>query len=314
MPTVLVIGGAGFIGRALVQRLLHEPTREGLEVRTLDLEPVRIPDCVAFEGCILDPPAIDRAMRGCDAVVHLAAHLGVQRSDTDRVRCLEVNITGTRNVLAACAAHGVRRLVFASSSEVYGEYGTARVSETSAVSPGSVYAVSKLAGEEYVRGYAARHGFEHTILRLFNVFGPGQREEFVVPRFVRAAIDGRSPEVYGTGLQVRAFCSVQDIVQGMVLALFSPRAAGEIFNLGNDAEAITIRELALRVVALARRGGPQPVLVPYARADRPAERDINWRVPEIEKARRVLSYEAKVGLEEELLHVLQATAQAPPVA
>jgi len=305
-----VTGGAGFIGTALVRRLLREPTEEPLEIRTLDLEPTRVSGCRALQGCVLDARSLARAMEGCDRVVHLAAYLGVQRSDTDRVRCLDVNITGTRNVLDACVASGVRRVVFASSSEVYGEYGTDRVSETSAVKPGSVYAVSKLAGEEYVQGYASRHGFEYTILRLFNVCGPGQREEFVIPRFVRAVIEGRPPQVYGTGLQVRAFCSVDDIVEGMTLALLSPRAAGEILNLGNDAEAITILELAHRVVALSRNGGPAPELVAYEAADRTAARDVNWRVPEIEKARRLLSYEAKVGLDEEILRVLHSTALA----
>jgi len=310
MSRILVTGGTGFIGTALAQRLLREPIEEPLEIRTLDLEPARVPGCTALKGCIMDPQAIARAIRGCDTVVHLAAYLGVHRSDTDRVKCLDVNITGTRNVLEACIAHGVRRVVFASSSEVYGEYGTSSVSETSAVKPGSVYAVSKLAGEEYVQGYAARHGFDYTILRLFNVFGPGQREEFVIPRFVRAAIEGRPPRVYGTGLQVRAFCSVEDIVEGMTLALFSPRAAGEVFNLGNDAEAISILELGRRIVALSRNRGPEPELVSYEQADRPAERDVNWRVPEIGKARELLSYEAKVSLEQEILRVLHSTALA----
>jgi len=314
MPRVLVTGGSGFIGSALVRRLLREPTEEPLEIATLDLQPARVFGCHALQGCVLDPRSIERAMRGCDVVIHLAAYLGVQRSDSDRVRCLDVNITGTRNVLDACVASGVRRVVFASSSEVYGEYGKARVSEQSALRPGSVYAVSKLAGEEYVVGYAARHGFEHTILRLFNVCGPGQREEFVIPRFVRAVVEGRPPQVYGTGLQVRSFCSVEDICDGMTLALFSPRAVGEIFNLGNDAEAITILELARRVVTLARSRGPGPLLVPYEHADRPAERDVNWRVPEIGKARRLLSYEAKVGLDEEILRVLHAMAPAPTTA
>ncbi len=308
MPKVLVTGGAGFIGTALVERLLREPASTPIEIRSLDIEPSRVAGCVDLRGSILDPAALDRAVSGCDLVIHLAAYLGVYRSDTDRVTCLDVNIAGTRNLLDACVAHGVGRVVFASSSEVYGEHDTTRVSETSPLKPESVYAVSKLAGEEYVRGYAQHHGFESTILRLFNVFGPGQREEFVIPRFVRAAIEGRPPTVYGTGRQVRAFCSVRDVVEGMTLALFSARAAGETFNLGNDAEAITIHELGARVVALAGTGGPGPELVSYDDADRPAERDINWRVPEVGKARRMLSYEAKVPLEEEISRVLHSMA------
>jgi len=244
-------------------------------------------------------------MRGCECVVHLAAFLGVQRSDRDPLRCLEVNVAGTKNVLDACAANAVRKVIFASSSEVYGENGPAPVSEASSLKPVSVYAVSKLAGEEYVKAYAIRHGFDYTILRPFNVYGPGQSEEFVIPRFVRAAIEGRPPQVYGTGQQVRTFCSVDDIVDGLMLVLSSRAAAGQVFNLGNDTGLISILELSHRIVALSNRGGAAPRLVPYEHADRPPEREVMWRVPQIEKARRVLGYAPKIGLEDGLIRCVE---------
>jgi nucleoside-diphosphate-sugar epimerase len=306
VPRVFVTGGAGFIGSALVRRLLRERERESLEVRAFDLEPTRVEECEAVQGSILDPPALARAMRGCEWVVHLAAFLGVQRSDRDPLRCLDVNVAGTKNVLEACVSNAVRKVIFASSSEVYGENGPAPLSEESSLKPVSVYAVSKLTGEEYVRAYAARHGFDYTILRPFNVYGPGQSEEFVIPRFVRAAIEGRPPFVYGTGQQVRTFCSVDDIVEGLTLALFSPDAAGQVFNLGSDTGHISILDLGRKIVALSNSRGPAPRLVPYEEADRPLERDVMWRVPRIQKAKEVLSYAPKVSLDEGISRCLDS--------
>lgn len=299
-------GGAGFIGTALVRRLLREREKEPLEVRVFDLEPTRVEECEAVQGSILDPPALSRAMRGCGWVVHLAAFLGVQRSDRDPLRCLDVNITGTKNVLEACVSNAVRRVVFASSSEVYGENGPVPVSEASSIRPSSVYAVSKLTGEEYVRAYATRYGIDYTILRPFNVYGPGQSEEFVIPRFLRAAVEGRPPLVYGTGQQVRAFCSVDDLVEGLTLALFSPDATGQVFNLGNDTGLISILDLGHKIVALSNCRGPAPRLVPYEQADRPPERDVMWRVPQIQKAMRVLGYAPKVALDEGISRCLNS--------
>jgi nucleoside-diphosphate-sugar epimerase len=298
MPRIFVTGSAGFIGAVLVHRLLRERERGVLEVRAFDLEPTAVDGCTALQGDVLDAAGVARAMAGCDTVVHLAAYLGVMRSDRDPGRCLDVNITGTRNVLEACVVNRVRRVVFVSSSEVYGENGTDPISETSSLRPNSVYAVSKLAGEEYVKAYATRHAFDFTVLRPFNAYGPGQTEEFVIPRFVRAVIEGRPPLVYGDGQQVRAFCSVDDIVEGVTLALFSPAAAGEVFNLGNDAGLVSILELGHKIAALSGNGKVAPRLVPYEQADRTRERDIFWRVPQILKAIRVLNYTPRVSLDE----------------
>lgn len=295
---ILVTGSAGFIGTAFVRRLLQERTKKHLEVRAFDVRPTQVEECSSIQGSILDPPCLERAMQGCDMVVHLAAYLGVRLSDRNRLKCLDINITGTKNVLDACVANGVRKLIFISSSEVYGENGASPVSETSSLRPQSVYAVSKLAGEEYVKAYATQYGFDYTILRPFNVYGPGQTAEFVIPRFVRAAIEGRAPLVYGTGQQVRAFCSVDDIVEGLTLTLFSPDATGEVFNLGNDSEFISILDLGHKIVALSKNRGPAPQLVPYEQSDRTLERDVIWRVPQIQKAKQVLSYAPKVGLDD----------------
>ena len=304
-PTrIFVTGGAGFIGTALLRRLLQERTMKHLEVRAFDIRPARVEECVSIQGSILDPPSLERAMRGCDMVVHLAAYLGVRLSDRDRLKCLDLNVVGTRNVLDACLANGVRKLVFTSSSEVYGENGPTPISETSPLKPKSVYAVSKLAGEEYVKAYATHHGLDYSILRPFNVYGPGQTEEFVIPRFVRAAIEGKPPLVYGNGQQVRAFCSVDDFVEGLTLALFSADANGEVFNLGNDSGSISILELGHKIVALSSKRGPDPELVPYEKSDRTSERDVLWRVPRIQKAKQVLGFAPKVSLDDGIFRVL----------
>jgi len=306
LTRILVTGGAGFIGTGLLRRLLQEQTEKRLEIRALDVRPNRVGGYTSIQGDILDVPVLEQAMKDCDIVVHLAAFLGVRLSDRDRLKCLETNITGTRNVLDACLANDVRKLIFTSSSEVYGENGTEPFSETSPLCPKSVYAVSKLAGEEYIQAYATRYGFDYSILRPFNVYGPDQSEEFVIPRFVRAAIEGRPPQVYGSGQQVRAFCSVDDFVEGLTLALFSPEANGEVINLGNDTEGITILELGRKIVALSDNRGPIPELVPYEKADRTSERDVNWRVPYLQKAKRILGYTPKIDLDDGIFRFFES--------
>ena len=297
MAKVLVTGGAGFIGSHLCNQLVEI----GHSVRTLD---VGLPDPSLFpekqvefcRGSALDINEVIRATQDCERVVHLAAMLGVARTEQQRLGCLNANILGTVNILEACVRDGVKKVVFASSSEVYGDQAGDSFAEANPVNPRTVYAVSKLAGEEFLRAYKERYGLEYSVVRLFNVYGPGQREDFVIPRFVSNVLSHIPPKVYGEGNQVRTFSYVADIVDGIIAALDSPMANGQVLNLGNPAEPISIRDLACRIIRIAGMS-LEPTLVPYTEADRTQDREVGWRKPSIEKARRLLGYNPRVNLD-----------------
>ena len=303
---VLVTGGSGFLGSAMVRQLIAE----GFEVRCFDL-PGQIlrnpppPDAEIYRGSILDVNDLSAAIYGCDYVVHFAAMLGVRRTETKRLSCLTVNIQGTVNVLEACIKERVKKVIFPSSSEVYGDAPRTPISEDSPLNPKSVYALTKMIGEEYLKAYKQRYGLEYTILRYFNVYGVGQVAEFVIPRFVKRVLQGKPPVVYGKGNQVRSFCYVDDAIKGTIQAMFSDKAASQVFNIGNDKEPITIKELAYKVISLAGKD-MAPEFVVMDESDRSEDREVQRRIPDITKARLVLGYEPSVSLAEGISRVMRS--------
>jgi len=297
---VLITGGAGFIGTSLAKYLLGK----GLAVKTFDMYEPRNRICEHHVGTIMFPHDLDRAMRGYDYVVHLAAILGVRRTERERTQCLDINIIGTKNVLDACAKARVKKVVFASSSEVYGNAQRIPISESDPVSPNSVYAVTKLAGEEYVRAHSRMQGFRYSIVRLFNVYGPGQVAEFVLPRFVKSVLENIPPTVYGDGNQIRSFCHVTDAAQGIYLALDRKGTDNQVFNIGNDKTAITVADLAKKVISVSGIS-LKPRYIDMQDADRSPEREIINRVPDISKARTILRYRPTVSLDRGIKDLLK---------
>jgi nucleoside-diphosphate-sugar epimerase len=217
---IAVTGGAGFIGSALARALVAR----GDDVSVLDnfstgkRENLRemASQLTIVEGDILDAALLDRVFAGADVVFHEAAIPSVPRSLAAPMPSHNANATGTLNVLEAARRCQVRRVVYAGSSSAYGEPPSLPVVETMAPAPLSPYAVSKLAGEHYLRVYARVFGVQTVTLRYFNVFGPRQdpnsQYAAVIPRFITAALDGRSPTVYGDGEQSRDFCFIENVV------------------------------------------------------------------------------------------------------
>jgi len=294
---VLVTGGCGFIGGAVVRELLAK----GYTVRAFDL-PAQFEynpppkEAEVYRGSILDSTDLCNAIEGCDYVMHLAALLGVRRSEKRRLDCLNINITGTFNVLDACVKEKVKKIIFASSSEVYGDQTKLPISESSPVNPKSIYAITKLAGEEYLRAFHERYGLPYNIVRYFNVYGPHQVAEFVMPRFVKNVLEGKQPEVYGSGKQVRSFCYVDDVAKGTVLALEYGKL-GEIFNIGSDAKPISMAELAKKVIDISGKN-LEIKFVDMVDSDRSSAREIDKRYPDLSKARKLLGYEPGTSLDE----------------
>jgi UDP-glucose 4-epimerase len=300
MSKVLVTGGAGFIGVAMTKCLL----KKGFEVRALDVVKCPVKGAESYIGSIMDPNNVSNAVRGCDYVIHLAAMLGVRRTEIKLLECLNINILGTKNILDACVTEKIKKIVFSSSSEVYGEPAKVPISEEHPKAPKSVYGVSKTAGEEYLKAYKQYYNLDFSIVRFFNVYGPGQVAEFVLPRFVKAVVDGKQPSVYGDGDQVRAFCYVEDAVEGVFLALTHENADSEVFNIGNDTEPITMRDLADRVIKISKKD-VTPLFIKMKESDRKAEREIVRRIPDLSKAKEVLGYQPNISLDDGIAKVIE---------
>lgn len=307
---VLVTGGAGCIGIQVCREL----DRRGIEVHLLDLgeQIARVRKALpqkakVFYGSILDISSIREAMDGCRAVIHLAALLGVRRTEVNRLRCLEINVDGTKRVLDCAIQHRIKRLVFASSSEVYGEPLENPITEETITQGKTVYAVSKLAGEELCIGYAQRYPeFEPVILRFFNAYGPYQAAQFVLPKFIQNAMTGKPIVINGSGDQIRSYCYAEDTARGVVEALIRPEAAGQVINLGNSDRPISLKQLADLVVAAS---GNRSVEIKYAAdfqgTDRHASREIHRRYCSGEKAKQVLGFESRVSLEEGIRRIIE---------
>jgi UDP-glucose 4-epimerase len=308
---VLVTGGAGCIGIQVVREL----DRRGIEVHVLDLgeQIARVRQAIpkrvkVFYGSILDVSSIREAMDGCGSVIHLAALLGVRRTEVNRLRCLEINVDGTKRVLDCAIQHRIQRFVFASSSEVYGEPLENPITEDTMTQGKTVYAVSKLAGEELCIGYAQRYpDFEHVILRFFNAYGPYQAAQFVLPRFIYNAMTGKPIVINGSGDQVRSYCYSEDTGRGVVEALLRTEATGQIINLGSSERPISLKELADLVIAA---GGNPNVEIRYAEdftsTDRHADREIHRRYCSGDKARRLLGFAPKTSLEDGIRRIIES--------
>jgi UDP-glucose 4-epimerase len=235
----LVTGGAGFIGSHISERLV----RDGQQVRVFDdFSAGKAENLQSFQdglqvirGDVRDSEALAEAMKDVEVVFHQAALGSVPRSVADPLTTHEVNITGTLNVLLAARDAGVRRVVFASSSSVYGETLELPKHEKMQPQPLSPYALSKLAGEYYIQVFKQVYGLEAVALRYFNIFGPRQDPEShyaaVIPRFAAALLGGERPTIYGDGLQSRDFTYVENVVEANLLAAEAEGVAGQAFNI-----------------------------------------------------------------------------------
>lgn len=295
---VLITGGCGFIASHLAAQLAGY----GAEVRLFDTRSTYFGPHEFVQGDVLDTQAIYDAVEGCQVVFHFAALLGVEKILNIPLDVLEVNERGTINVLEASRQHNVERFVLASSSEIYGEPRRVPVAEDELPSPVSVYGVSKLAAEAYTRGYAQTHGLPTTILRFFNVYGPGQAENFVVPRFVGRVARGEVPEIYGEGDQIRAYTYVGDAVEGVIVAACHPNAVNDTFNIGSN-EVATVAKLAQTVLEVAG-SSIKPQYKRFGDGIRTAKREIYTRMPNTRKARQLLGFRSNISLSEGIARCL----------
>ena len=300
MKTVLVTGGGGFIGSEICEQLL----KKKYKVRSFDLIKNNNKKINSqFTGTILDPVEISNAVSGCDYVIHLAASLGVANTEKNRLECLHINIQGTLNVLEACVKHKVKKLVFSSSSEVYGEQQESPISENSPLNPKSNYAISKIVCEEYLRAYFETYGLKYNICRFFNVYGKNQKTEFVMPIFIDKVITNKDIKIYGNGEQVRSFCNVKDSANGVIKVL-EYNKNGQIFNIGNSNEPISLNNLAKKIIKISNKK-IKIHNIDFKKSDRDIKREIFNRIPNINKAKKFLNYSPKISLDQGIRELLK---------
>jgi nucleoside-diphosphate-sugar epimerase len=292
----LVTGGGGFIGSHLVDRLL----REGYSVRVLDNFATGhrtnllgvMDDIELVEGDIQSYERVHNAVKGCDFVFHLAALPSVPRSVQDPLTSNASNVTGTLNVLLNARDQDVRRVVFSSSSSVYGANPKLPKQEEMATVPIAPYAVSKLAAENYCRSFFHVYGLETVALRYFNVFGPRQdplsQYAAVIPRFITAVIEGGQPVINGDGEQSRDFTYIDNAVEANVLAAVASDVGGETFNTACG-ERISLNAL---IAELATITGDE--ITPIHVDSRPG--DVRHSLADISRARESLGYDPRVDL------------------
>lgn len=305
---ILLTGGAGFIGSRLAARLVddnevvvfdngHRDSLAGTAAR-------RHRNLTFRQGDVQDLPAVTAAARGCNAIVHLAAIAGVDTVIKMPVETMKVNILGTFNALeAARAVDGLERFVDFSTSEVFGAFAF-KVREGDATSLGAVgearwtYAVSKLATEHLAFSYHRAYGLPAVAVRPFNIYGPGQVGEGAIHRFIVQALRDEDITIHNDGSQIRAWCYVDDMVDGILAALERPDAVGHTFNIGNPRSVLTIFQLAQEIVRLSGSSS-RLVFKPWGNTE------VELRIPNIDKARELLGYEPRVDLTEGLRRTIE---------
>lgn len=297
---ILITGGAGFIGSKLIEALCQHNelviydnlSRNTLQTTNLSA----LPQVTLIQGDILDEASLKGAARECTLLIHAAAIAGINQTVLSPVNTMLTNMMGTVNALAAAREVGVQRFVDFSTSEVFGQTAF-RVEEQASTVTGTVgearwtYAVSKLAGEHLTHAYHKQYGLNTVTLRPFNVYGPGQMGEGALSIFIRKALRGETISIFGDGSQIRAWCFVDDMVEGVIRALSSPEAIGESFNIGNARAVTTIYGLA-QTVCRVLNSSSRIIFKPALSAD------IELRIPNTQKASELIGFNAQVDLDE----------------
>ena len=304
----LVTGGAGFIGSHLLAALVER----GERVRVLDdfstglrerLEPFNA-RFELIEGTIVDPATCAKACRGVTHVLHQAAIPSVQRSVEDPMATHAACATGTLNVLQAAQEAGVQRVVYAGSSSPYGNTPELPKRESMPSNPRSPYAVAKLAGEQYVKAFAAVYGLEGVTLRYFNIFGPGQDPSSdyaaVIPKFITSALEGRPPTIFGDGEQTRDFTYIANVVEANLQVATAPaeRVSGRMFNMGCG-DRISVNRLWTEIRDLTGTSVD-------ARYDEARPGDVRDSLAAMDAIREAVGFEPFVDLREGLRRTVEA--------
>lgn len=300
---ILITGGAGFVPSSTAEKLLEDSNNTVVLVDNFltgsEQNLPQHPNCHFFRGDVNKwediSPLFDKF--GFDYVFHYAAVVGVKRTLEHPILVLE-DIKGIHNILELCKIHGVKRVFYSSSSEVYGEpVHLPQNEETTPLNSRLPYAVVKNVGESYFRSYYQEYGLEYTIFRFFNTYGPKQSSDFVMSRFIKAALHNQDITLYGDGIQTRTFCYIDDNTEACLNTLHSNKYANDVFNIGND-KITTIKHLAELIIELTNSKSKIVHLPPLP------EGDMTRRQPDISKMRELLNRDL-ISLEDGIQRILK---------
>jgi UDP-glucose 4-epimerase len=304
-----VSGGAGLIGLEICNKLIEKGHRvylydlgEQIERNKLNInKKIKI-----FYGSILDVHSLKKAIKNCDFVFHHAAMLGVKFTEDNKLDCLEINSTGTKNVLEACLGNKVKKVIFASSSEVYGEPKKNPISEKFQTQGKTIYGISKLMGEEYCKSYNQKHNLNFTILRYFNTYGIYQQKKFVIQNFVHDSINRNKITINGDGSQKRSYMYVSDAAEATIAAAFSKKTDNKIFNVGNGKNPITLRELSKIVKKILKNKNIKIIFKKnFDKTERTIDREIFYRYCDSSKFQKLIKWQPNVTLENGIEKILK---------
>jgi len=316
----LITGGAGFIGSHLADALLQRKEDEVVIIDNLstgsmdNIKHLKLnPKFTYYIDTIMNEDLMERIIKECDIVYHMAAAVGVKYIIDNPLESIQTNVQGTEIVLELANAFGKKKVIVASTSEIYGKDRPGkrcfkedddRVLGPTTISRWS-YSSTKALDEFLALAYWREKKLPIVIVRLFNTCGPRQtgRYGMVIPRFVKQALMGKPITIYGDGKQTRSFTYVSDVVNAIIALGHHPKAVGEIFNIGNP-KAVTIRGLAEKVKALTKSKSPI-ILVPYEKAYEKGFEDMKHREPDITKIRNLVGFEPKVDLDEILENIVR---------
>jgi len=302
--SVCVIGGAGCIGSAVVNYL----NKKNYHVKLFDLrEQIDIKeksfpkDVEIIEGSVLDKSSLQRLIKTGDIVIHLAASLGVKNTEENLYRCYQINVKGTENVLDICLQRKIKKFIFSSSSEVYGEPLKNPIKESFPVYGKSFYAVTKLMGEHLIKSYSQMDpNLKYVILRFFNTYGKYQVAQFAIPKFIYRAKNKLPIQINGDGNQTRSYCHANDTAIAVEKSLNNKRAENKIFNIGNSKELVKVKDLARLIVKKVGNKNKITLNKNFKQADRSVSREIYNRFCDGSQAKKILKFTAKITLSEGL--------------
>ncbi|WP_440946618.1 NAD-dependent epimerase/dehydratase family protein [Methanosarcina sp. T3] len=305
---IFLTGGSGFIGTKIVERLIED--NEIVVYDTLQRNSLKNtnilehPNLDLIKGDVLDFEKLKDSIKGSEIVIHLAAIAGIDTVIKSPTKTMSVNYIGTSNVLkAASELKNIYRFIDFSTSEVYGSYAYKR-DESDVTTMGAVgearwtYSISKLAAEHLTHSYHKEFGLPTISIRPFNIYGPGQIGEGAIHNFIKRAINNEDILIHGDGDQIRSWCYVDDIVDGIILCLENKQGIGQVFNIGNPRATITILSLAEKIKSIAESSS-EIIFVPKNYVD------VELRIPDIKKSKELLGYSPKIDLNEGLKKTIE---------
>ena len=306
---VLVTGGEGCIGYKVCKLLEEKKIKVVLFDVPEKIQKIGIKQSKYmrfFNGSIMDKVSLEEATRDCDAVIHLAAYLGVQRTEQNKSKCIEINIGGTKNVIDVInKSKKVKKIIFASSSEVYGEPISNPVSERDITQGKTVYAITKLAGEEIIKANYELKKVKYVILRYFNTFGPYQVTQFVIPKFISLIRKNKSPVINGNGKQTRSFTYSKDSALATVDCLFSEKVNNKTINIGNNKSKISIMNLSKMISKLMNKNIKPKINLNFKKGDRKKNREIYNRICDVSLAKKLLNFKPRYSMKESILETIK---------